>query len=298
MVRRDGQCVNVKDSQYYNGNFIILGACENAQRNQLWTFKSNGTIRSNGKCLTSGYGGWGAYIMIANGANARVWLANRVFGTEPRQQWALYDDIPREELLQAFPSTDYTHSRLGFSGNYGSLPDRDRIELGHGALNYAIINLYYCRSQPSALLVIIQMVAQAVRIRYIEHLILRNMYANLNFIPDSRAISLENIWSDLSQQIQWSCESGVFCREIQVRIALNTVVPIRNVEDSMSLAALALNNCPDGEPTTNIVERDGQCVNVKDSQYYNGNFIILGACGNAQCNQLWTFKSDGTIRSN
>nr|GFC40624.1 ribosome-inactivating protein [Tanacetum cinerariifolium] len=56
--------------------------------------------------------------------------------------------------------------------------------------------------------------------------------------------------------------------------------------------------CPDGEPTTNIVGRDGQCVNVKDSQYYNGNFIILGACGNAQRNQLWTFKSDGTIRSN
>nr|GEY88334.1 hypothetical protein [Tanacetum cinerariifolium] len=133
IVRRDGQCVNVKDSQYYNWNFIILGAYGNAQRNRLWTFKSDGTIRSNGKCLTSGYGGWGAYITIfncdimpeaatnssgdhadgagnntqptinyisgfrkmclqANGANARVWLANCVFGTEPRQQWALYGD--------------------------------------------------------------------------------------------------------------------------------------------------------------------------------------------------------------
>nr|GEZ95587.1 ribosome-inactivating protein bryodin II-like [Tanacetum cinerariifolium] len=142
----------------------------------------------------------------------------------------------------AFPSTNYTHSRLGFSGNYGSVSDRDRIELGHGSLNYAIINLYYGRSQPNALLVIIQMVAEAVRIRYIEHLILRNMYANQNFIPDSRAISLQNRWSDLSQQIQWSAESGVFRREIQVRNALNAVVPIRNVEDSMSLAALALNN--------------------------------------------------------
>nr|GEX45153.1 ribosome-inactivating protein bryodin II-like [Tanacetum cinerariifolium] len=127
------------------------------------------------------------------------------------------DDIPREELLQAFPSIDYTHSQLGFFGNYGSLQDRDCIELGHGALNYAIINLYYGRSQPNALLVIIQMVAEA-------------------------GISLENRWSDLSQQIQWSGESGVFHREIQVRSALNAVVSIRNVEDSMSLAALALNN--------------------------------------------------------
>nr|GFB04409.1 ribosome-inactivating protein [Tanacetum cinerariifolium] len=29
----------------------------------------------------------------ANGANAHVWLAKCVIGTEPRQQWALYSDI-------------------------------------------------------------------------------------------------------------------------------------------------------------------------------------------------------------
>ncbi|GKB18381.1 ribosome-inactivating protein, partial [Tanacetum coccineum] len=143
-------------------------ACGNAQRNQLWTFKSDGTIRSNGKCLTTNGYAFRQYIMIydcdtakpdatkwilynagsfmnptsglviaaetstqatvlalaednnssrqawsagnytqptknyisgfremclqANGANARVWLANYVIGTEPRQQWALYGD--------------------------------------------------------------------------------------------------------------------------------------------------------------------------------------------------------------
>ncbi|PWA57434.1 ribosome-inactivating protein [Artemisia annua] len=56
--------------------------------------------------------------------------------------------------------------------------------------------------------------------------------------------------------------------------------------------------CPYGEPTTNIIGRDEQCVDVKDNQYNNGNAIILWACGNAKRNQLWTFKSDGTIRSN
>ncbi|KAI7737201.1 hypothetical protein M8C21_015039 [Ambrosia artemisiifolia] len=168
IIGRDGQCMDVKGSQYNNGNAIILWACGNAQRNQLWTFKSDGTIQSNGKCLaTEGYTSgnriiisdcdtdapeatqwilydigtimnpksglviaaetstqgivltvaednnssrqaWSAgnytqpainYIiglcemcLEANGANARVWLANCVIGTEPRQQWALYGD--------------------------------------------------------------------------------------------------------------------------------------------------------------------------------------------------------------
>nr|GFC94061.1 ribosome-inactivating protein [Tanacetum cinerariifolium] len=121
------------------------------------------------------------------------------------------------------------------------------------------------------------------------------------------------------EQIQWSGESGAFLREIQVRSVSNEVVRIRNVEETWSAAALALmlyrcnprarripvpvavgadEQCPYGEPTTNIIGRDGQCVSVKDNQYNNANPIILWSCGNAQRNQLWTFKSDGTIRSN
>ncbi|PWA53911.1 ribosome-inactivating protein bryodin II [Artemisia annua] len=101
----------------------------------------------------------------------------------------------------------------GFAGNYGSLLPRDCHELGHGALNDAIMNLYYEHSRQSqriALLVIIQMVPEAVRIRYIEHLIRRNMLGeNLNFIPDAMARSMENVWSALSKQIQWSTSEYV-----------------------------------------------------------------------------------------
>nr|GEY53587.1 ribosome-inactivating protein [Tanacetum cinerariifolium] len=188
------------------------------------------------------------------------------------------DDYPKE-LFQAFPSTRYNYSGLGFAGNYNDLKYRLETQLGHGALNIAITNLFYTQSQSDqskkrALLVIIQMVAEAVRIRYIEHLILRNMYANLNSIPDSsRAISLQNNWSALSNQIQWS--------ECQFQVAVGADEP-----------------CPYGEPTTNIIGRDGQCVNVKENKYNNGDPIVLRACENAQRNQLWTFKSDGTIRSN
>ncbi|GKF40447.1 ribosome-inactivating protein [Tanacetum coccineum] len=113
---------------------VAVGAdeqCPNAQRNQLRTFKSDGTIRSNGKYLTtydlviaaetstqgtvltvaednnSSSQAWSAgnytqptinYIsgfckmcLQANGANARVWLANYVISTEPRQKSVRYE---------------------------------------------------------------------------------------------------------------------------------------------------------------------------------------------------------------
>ncbi|GKF25434.1 ribosome-inactivating protein [Tanacetum coccineum] len=118
---------------------------------------------------------------------------------------------------------------------------------------------------------------------------------------------MENRWSRLSRQIQWSGESGIFLWEIEVRSVSNEVVRIRNVVGVFRQAALTLilykcipkairmpvpvavavgadEQCPDGEPTTNIIRRDGQCMDVKDEQYNNGNPIILWACGNAKGN--------------
>ncbi|KAL8241916.1 hypothetical protein R6Q59_012218 [Mikania micrantha] len=100
-----------------------------------------------------------------------VYVVGYLVGSNVHPTLCYLDQIPRDELFEAFPSPQYTHSRLRFAGNYDSLPNRETTELGHGALNVAISNLYYRRSQPSAMLVIIQMVAEAVRIRYIEHLI-------------------------------------------------------------------------------------------------------------------------------
>ncbi|GKE77668.1 ribosome-inactivating protein [Tanacetum coccineum] len=176
------------------------------------------------------------------------------------------------DVIIAFPNTAYTHRAIGFDGSYSTLGNRQETELGHGALNNDITNLFNERSTSNskkrALLVIIQMVAEAVRIRYTEHLIRQNMLEeNPNFIPDPRAISMENRWSDPSEQIQWSGESGVFLREIQVQsVTIRMPVPVAIGADEQ---------CPNGEPTTNIIGMDGQCVDVKDGQYINGNSIIL-----------------------
>nr|GEU31631.1 cytochrome P450 716B1-like [Tanacetum cinerariifolium] len=101
-------------------------------------------------------------IVIINTEN--VYVVGYLFRPASRLTLYYLDDIPREELFQAFPSRQYNYSPLGFAVNYRSLPDREKIELGHGALNDAIRNLYYRHSQPSALLVIIQMVSEAARI--------------------------------------------------------------------------------------------------------------------------------------
>ncbi|XP_010922360.1 ricin [Elaeis guineensis] len=62
---RNGLCVDVRDGQYNDGNPIQLWPCKsNTDANQLWTLKRDGTIRSNGKCLTTyGYSP-GSYVMI------------------------------------------------------------------------------------------------------------------------------------------------------------------------------------------------------------------------------------------
>lgn len=53
IVGRDSLCVDVKDGDYTDGNAIQLFQCkDNLDANQLWTLKKDGTIQSNGKCLT------------------------------------------------------------------------------------------------------------------------------------------------------------------------------------------------------------------------------------------------------
>ncbi|PWA55991.1 ricin [Artemisia annua] len=123
-----------------------------------------------------------------------------------------------------------------------------------------------------------------------------------NFIPDPMAISLENSWSHLSKQIQQLGVSGVFCTPIQIQNALNQAVQIGNVERALQQAVLALmlyicknpkpiirtpfpvavgadEQCdPYGEPTTNIIGRDGQCVDVNGDHYNDGDATMLLEC--------------------
>ncbi|RWR91471.1 type 2 ribosome-inactivating protein [Cinnamomum micranthum f. kanehirae] len=62
---RNGLCVDVRDGHYNDGNPIELWPCkETLDVNQLWTLRKDGTIRSNGKCLTTYAYTPGDYVMI------------------------------------------------------------------------------------------------------------------------------------------------------------------------------------------------------------------------------------------
>uniref|UniRef100_P81446 Beta-galactoside-specific lectin 1 n=1 Tax=Viscum album TaxID=3972 RepID=ML1_VISAL len=65
IVGRNGMCVDVRDDDFHDGNQIQLWPSKsNNDPNQLWTIKRDGTIRSNGSCLTTyGYTA-GVYVMI------------------------------------------------------------------------------------------------------------------------------------------------------------------------------------------------------------------------------------------
>nr|GEW65133.1 ribosome-inactivating protein [Tanacetum cinerariifolium] len=208
------------------------------------------------------------YLLSSNIINTEnVYVVGYLFRAASRPTLYYLDDIPREELLQAFPSRQYNFSPLGFAGNYRSLPDREKTELGHGALNDAIRNLYYRHSQPSALLVIIQMVSKATRIR---------------------ARSMENRWSDLSEQIQWLGESKVFLTTILVRSVLNEVVSIRSVVGVMRQAALALmfyrcNPKAIRVPVPVAVRADEQCLDGEPANgYASGDYIWIFDCDKAE----------------
>ncbi|CAK9139812.1 unnamed protein product, partial [Ilex paraguariensis] len=60
---RDGLCVDVRDERDNDGNPIQLWPC-GQQRNQQWTFHTDGTIRSMGKCMTTYGYSHGHYVMI------------------------------------------------------------------------------------------------------------------------------------------------------------------------------------------------------------------------------------------
>ncbi|KAJ0971767.1 hypothetical protein J5N97_019726 [Dioscorea zingiberensis] len=65
IVGRNGLCVDVRDGKFHNGNPIQLWPCKsNDDANQLWTIKSDGTIRSNGRCMTAYGFSPGQYVMI------------------------------------------------------------------------------------------------------------------------------------------------------------------------------------------------------------------------------------------
>ncbi|KAM1584857.1 hypothetical protein ACFX11_038409 [Malus domestica] len=119
-----------------------------------------------------------------------------------------------------------------------NIPMLEQIPLGRNELDNAITKLHYAAShsdQAAAFIVIIQMVSEAARFRYIESQVgTRMRIDNPPYIPDPAMRSLETNWSALSEQIQKVPANGKrFNRPIQLTTVNNRAFVVDSVEADM-----------------------------------------------------------------
>ncbi|XVF06475.1 hypothetical protein REPUB_Repub06bG0051400 [Reevesia pubescens] len=135
-----------------------------------------------------------------------------------------FNDVPIDVRNALFPDTQ--REPLPFTGRYGALEtaagvdDRREIPLGIDELRQHIDNMNYLQPSTSrgpiarALIVCIQMVSEAVRLRNIQQQILSVAEPHADgtygvFYPDGLMMEYETGWEDISTAIQ-SATDGIF----------------------------------------------------------------------------------------
>ncbi|KAL7204481.1 hypothetical protein ACSBR2_017539 [Camellia fascicularis] len=121
------------------------------------------------------------YVVDFSGANNKSYFFNDVTTLQ-------YDNL--------FVGTQKTN--LTFSGNYINLEkqigvrERDQLPLRPTPLAEAITRLWYGGSVAEPLLVVIQMVSEAARFKYIEEQVRKSITDGNTFTPKGLIVSMEN----------------------------------------------------------------------------------------------------------
>ncbi|KAL8122161.1 ricin-like [Apium graveolens] len=251
-----------------------------------------------------------------------------VVGYRTYNEFYYFPDLA-QNVNTLFP--DFRHTALPFNSSYSGLAgeagDRGNIPLGLDPLEQAIVDLEADSRRARSLTVIIQMISEAIRFRYIENFVANDIIGRqVEALPTATMMVLENTWGCLSRRIQNSRDGiispavsivnmygvpqdiSTVTRGLNVNIGILFFVcnrpPNANVSDPIIRLPIEkgtdTDTCKDiAEPTVRIFGRNGLCVDVKGGSYGNGNPIIVWPCkSNVDVNQLWTLKADGTIRSN
>ncbi|XP_065865905.1 ribosome-inactivating protein cucurmosin-like [Euphorbia lathyris] len=148
-------------------------------------------------------------------------------------------DAPSDATSLLFHGTK--PQKLTVSTNYNILGDRSTVGLGIGPLRKAIDTLYSFNGAvtpafKNSLLIVIQMVAEAGRFKYIQRQIENGLVEG--YKPKSDTISLENSWAALSTQIQLSGTSGNFKTPVTLEYANGTkynVLTVAQVKPDISI---------------------------------------------------------------
>ncbi|KAF2291758.1 hypothetical protein GH714_035472 [Hevea brasiliensis] len=231
-----------------------------------------------------------------------------VVGYRVGNQSYLFQNAPSEASFYLFQDT--TRFSIGFESNY------DALEAVAGNFSYGLYpdNI---RSNP----------IQACPVRSAVGKAAVGDFHKRSGKPDAMMLSLENNWEALSAAVQQANEAGEFSnnRIIQLQREDDSIINVTRVNGPLvinlafllyvcrdpsssprKLDAVVLPNdvggdevCShDPEATVHIAGRDGQCVEVRNGDYSDGNQVQLWPCHmNTKPNQIWTLKSDGKIRS-
>ncbi|XP_065866358.1 ribosome-inactivating protein cucurmosin-like [Euphorbia lathyris] len=146
-------------------------------------------------------------------------------------------DAPKVSEALLFDRTT-KEPRLSVDTNYNNLGDRTKVGLGIGPLGRAItaLNKFDGVSVDAtfrnSLLVVIQMVSEAARFKFIELQIENNITGQ--YKPKWDTITYENRWDRLSEQIQLSGTNGVFKTPVDLENADGTAKIVSNVADVKS----------------------------------------------------------------
>ncbi|GMP41567.1 hypothetical protein CsSME_00011616 [Camellia sinensis var. sinensis] len=130
-----------------------------------------------------------------------------------------FKDATTLQLNNLFVGTSQT--KLSYNSNYVSLENqsgvkRDELPLGPTPLTEAITSLSKGESVAKPLLVVIQMVSEAARFKYIEEQVRQSITAGNTFTPKGLIVSMQNEWGSMSKQVLLSPDGERFINSVQL----------------------------------------------------------------------------------
>ncbi|KAI8024751.1 hypothetical protein LOK49_LG02G01501 [Camellia lanceoleosa] len=159
----------------------------------------------NGNTVTLAIDVVNLYLVAFSGAN------NKSF---------FFKDATTLQQDNLFVGTSQT--KLSYTSNYVSLENqsgvtRDELPLGPTPLAEAITSLWKGESVAKPLLVVIQMVSEAARFKYIEEQVRKSITAGNTFTPKGLIVSMQNNWSAMSEQVLLSPDGEHFNKSVQLK---------------------------------------------------------------------------------
>ncbi|KAG7013862.1 hypothetical protein SDJN02_24031, partial [Cucurbita argyrosperma subsp. argyrosperma] len=246
-------------------------------------------------------------------------LTLRPVGYRSNDTSYVFFDAPRVAFETVFPST--CRVLLGFNSDFESIENAaatSRLDtlLGLAPFESAVSDLFHYRrdSVPTSFLVIIQMLLEATKFKFIEQSVVNSLKNGVPFKPTLAILSLQDNWAKLSLQIQASSSlQGLFGEPIELYDSNHRIIQVDSIYYPIIIAnmALQLYQCNigtnfirmpsvGGDPcyvqtrTARISGLDGFCVEAQNKGWSDGNPVILSPCGE-KLTQRWSFQSDGRI---